>query len=93
MGTTMTQSVSNPVDRQKIKKMLAEISSSMTRIEAERDLIRETIKEMSDQFQLPKKTLNRMAKVYHKQNYNQEVADHEEFETLYETIVQEKNNG
>jgi len=89
----MTQSVSNPVDRQKIKKMLAEISSSMTRIEAERDLIRETIKEMSDQFQLPKKTLNRMAKVYHKQNYTQEVADHEEFESLYETIVQEKNNG
>jgi len=89
----MTQSVSSPIDRQKIKKMLAEISSSMTRIEAERDLIRETIKEMSDQFQLPKKTLNRMAKVYHKQNYNQEVADHEEFETLYETIVQEKNNG
>jgi len=89
----MTQSVSSPIDRQKIKKMLAEISSSMTRIEAERDLIRETIKEMSDQFQLPKKTLNRMAKVYHKQNYTQEVADHEEFETLYETIVQEKNNG
>ena len=89
----MTQSVSSPVDRQKIKKMLAEISSSMTRIEAERDLIRETIKEMSDQFQLPKKTLNRMAKVYHKQNYTQEVADHEEFESLYETIVQEKNNG
>jgi ssDNA-specific exonuclease RecJ len=89
----MTQSVSSPIDRQKIKKMLAEISSSMTRIEAERDLIRETIKEMSDQFQLPKKTLNRMAKVYHKQNYTQEVADHEEFESLYETIVQEKNNG
>jgi hypothetical protein len=34
-----------------------------------------------------------MAKVYHKQNYTQEVADHEEFEDLYETIVQEKNNG
>jgi len=89
----MTQTISSPADRTKIKKMLGEISSSMTRIEAERDLIRETIKEMTDQFQLPKKTLNRMAKVYHKQNYTQEVADHEEFETLYETIVQEKNNG
>jgi len=89
----MTQTISSPADRTKIKKMLGEISSSMTRIEAERDLIRETIKEMSDQFQLPKKTLNRMAKVYHKQNYTQEVADHEEFESLYETIVQEKTNG
>ena len=63
----------------------------MTRMEAERDLVRETIKDMSKQFNLPVKTLNRMAKVYHKQNYNQEVAEHEEFEELYETIVQEKS--
>jgi ssDNA-specific exonuclease RecJ len=73
--------------------MLGEISSSMTRMEGERDLIRETIKEMSQQFQLPKKTLSRMAKVYHKQNYTQEVAEHEEFEDLYTLIVQEKQNG
>jgi hypothetical protein len=70
--------------------MLAEVSGSFTRIGAERDLIRETIKEMSDQFQLPKKTLNKMAKVYHKQNFNQEVAEHEEFESLYEEITQAK---
>jgi len=82
--------ISSPADRGKIKKMLAEISGSMTRMEAERDLVRETIKDMSKQFNLPVKTLNRMAKVYHKQNYNQEVAEHEEFEELYETIVQEK---
>jgi len=86
----MTQSISSPTDRAKIKKMLAEISGSMTRMEAERDLIRETIKTMSDEFQLPKKTLSRMAKVYHKQNYTQEVAEHEEFEDLYQLIVQEK---
>jgi hypothetical protein len=48
---------------------------------------------MSDEFQLPKKTLNRMAKVYHKQNYTQEVAEHEEFEDLYTMIIQENNNG
>jgi len=91
MECSMSQ-ISSPADRDKIKKMLAEISGSMTRMEAERDLVRETIKDMSKQFNLPVKTLNRMAKVYHKQNYNQEVAEHEEFEELYETIVQEKNN-
>jgi ssDNA-specific exonuclease RecJ len=82
--------VSSPADREKIKKMLAEISGSMTRMEAERDLVRETIKDMSKQFNLPVKTLNRMAKVYHKQNYSQEIAEHEEFEELYETIIQDK---
>lgn len=84
----MTQYVSSPVDRDKIKKMLAEISGSMTRIEAERDYIKESVKEMSAEFQLSKKTLNKMARVYHKQNFNEEVASHEEFEDLYETIVQ-----
>lgn len=83
----MTQQLSNPADRLKIKKMLAEISNSMTRIDAEKDLIRETIKEMSDQFQLPKRTLTKMAKVYHKQNFQQEVQSHEEFESLYESVV------
>lgn len=83
----MTQQLSNPADRLKIKKMLAEISNSMTRIDAEKDLIRETIKDMSDQFQLPKRTLSKMAKVYHKQNFQQEVQSHEEFESLYESVV------
>ena len=91
MECSMSQ-ISSPADRDKIKKLLVEISGSMTRMEAERDLVRETIKDMSKQFNLPVKTLNRMAKVYHKQNYNQEVAEHEEFEELYETIVQEKND-
>jgi type I site-specific restriction-modification system R (restriction) subunit len=88
----MTQIISSSVDREKIKKVLAEISGSMTRIEAERDYIKESIREMSDQFQLSKKTLNKMARVYHKQNFSQEVASHEEFEDLYETILQEKTS-
>jgi len=83
----MMNQISNPADRLKIKKMLAEISNSMTRVDAEKDLIRETIKDMSDQFQLSKKTLNKMARVYHKQNFQQEVAGHEEFEALYEQVV------
>lgn len=83
----MTQ-ISNPADRQKIKKMLGEVSDSMTRIAAERDLIKETIKEMSQQFNLSKRHLNKMAKVYHKQNFTREQEEHEEFEDLYTSIVE-----
>lgn len=86
----MTQ-ISSQADRDKIKKMLGEISNSMTRIEGERDLIKETIKEMSQEFNLPKRTLNRMAKVYHKQNFLREREEHEEFEDLYTTIVDNQN--
>jgi hypothetical protein len=28
-----------------------------------------------------------MAKVYHKQNFTKEIEEHEEFETMYETIT------
>jgi hypothetical protein len=80
--------ISSPADRTKIKKMLGEISNSMTRIAAERDLIKETISELSKEFELPKKYLNRMAKVYHKQNFQIEQANHEEFEDLYTSIVE-----
>jgi len=60
----------------------------MTRIEAERDLIKETIKEMAEEFKLSKRHLNRLAKVYHKQNFLREREEHEEFEELYTTIVE-----
>ena len=80
--------ISNPADRQKIKKMLGEVSDSMTRIAAERDLIKETIKEMSQEFNLSKRQLNRMAKVYYKQNFSREKEEHSEFEDLYTSIVE-----
>lgn len=80
--------ISNPADRQKIKKMLGEVSNSMTRMEGERDLIKETIKEMSQEFNLSKRQLNRMAKVYHKQNFSREKEEHSEFEDLYTSILE-----
>lgn len=80
--------ISSPADRAKIKKMLGEVSNSMTRIEGERDLIKETIKEMSKEFNLSKRQLNRMAKVYHKQNFTREQEEHSEFEDLYTSIVE-----
>ena len=78
---------SSPADRKAIYDALKEISNSMTRIEAERDLIREAIDNTCENFNLNKKTLRRMAKVYHKQNFNQEKEEHEEFETMYSVIT------
>lgn len=80
-------SISSPVDRKKIREALQEISNSMTRIDAEKDLIKAVISDLSDQYQLPKKTFNKMARVYHKQTFNQEQQEFSEFETLYEEIT------
>ena len=78
---------SSPTDRKAILECMKEISSSMTRTEGEREFVREAIKEICEKYQLSKKTFRRMAKVYHKQNFSLELEEHEEFETMYETIT------
>jgi len=78
---------SSPADRKAILDCMKEISASMTRTEGEREFIREAIKDICDKHQLSKKTFRRMAKVYHKQNFNLELEEHEEFESMYQTIT------
>jgi len=81
--------ISNPSDRKKIKDALQEISNCMTRIEAERDLIKEIKTDLFEEYKehLSKRQIARMARVYHKQNFDEEVANHEQFEALYEQIT------
>ena len=78
---------SSPNDRKAILDCMKELSASMTRTEGEREFQREAIKELCDNLELSKKTFRRMAKVYHKQNFTKEIEEHEEFETMYETIT------
>tara|TARA_B110000503_G_scaffold142388_1_gene239010 strand:+ start:644 stop:904 length:261 start_codon:yes stop_codon:yes gene_type:complete len=83
----MTVSISNPVDQIKIKKMLSEISDSYYRISSERELIKDTIEALSDDFEIDKKILRKMAQIFHKQNYSTVEAEQEELSLLYESVV------
>ena len=82
--------ISSPADRAKIKEVLKAISDSFTRIEAERDLIKESISELSSEHNISKKILNKMARIYHKQSYSKAQQEFEEFEEFYEGIVESK---
>ena len=79
--------LSNPADREKLLKIIRECSDAMLRAQAEKDYIKEAVADISKQLQLPKKLVAKMDKVYYKQNYDEEVAIHDQFETLYETVV------
>jgi hypothetical protein len=74
-------------DRIKIKKAVQEASDSMYRAEAEKSLQKEIIENVFDQYKIPKKTISKMIRVYHKQNFPEEVAAADEFETLYQTVT------
>ena len=79
--------LSNPEDRQKLLKVIKDCSDSMTRAKSEKDFVRETVAEISEELEVPKRLVNRMVKVYHKQNFDEEVAVQDQFETLYQTVV------
>ena len=83
----------DPNARKAIKKVMDELSASMSRIDGERDFIKEAIGNCCEQYEMNKKTFRRLAKVYHKQNFSREVADNEEFETMYEQLTGETTLG
>jgi hypothetical protein len=51
-----------PEQKKDLQGAIQEISNSMIRTEAERDLIREIVKEQSDTLQIPKKVISKIAK-------------------------------
>jgi hypothetical protein len=84
--------LSNQKDREKLFKMRQEASNSLTRVEAERGLITDMVAEACQELKLPKRLVNKLVKVYHKQNYAEEVALHEDFERLYEAVAKREAN-
>jgi polyhydroxyalkanoate synthesis regulator phasin len=70
-----------------IMSCLKEISDSYTRIEAERDLVKEILDRMQEEFEIPKKMGRKIARIYHKRNYEEEVAQQNDLQETYESIV------
>lgn len=78
---------SNEADREKIMKSIEAISDSLTRIEGEKNWIKEEIAAVSEATNVPKKFLNKLARTYHKQNFDNVMQEVEDFEALYDVIV------
>jgi hypothetical protein len=74
-------------NKDKLRKAITEIADSLTRIAGERDLQKEIIKKTSEELTIDKKIIRRMAKVYFKANFTEEVELDEEFEETYRDTV------
>ena len=75
------------VDKAKVLGCLQEISNSLTRIESERDLIKEILQKMQDEHEIPKKLSRKLAKTYHTRNFEEEVAQQNDFVEVYESVA------
>jgi len=77
---------SSPKDLARIKGAMQEVSNSFTRMEGERSFIKEAINDLSDEVDIPKKILNKMSRVFHKQNMAEVLGEIEDVEALLESI-------
>jgi hypothetical protein len=77
----------NPNDKLKLISAIKDMSTSLTRMDAERDLQKNIKNDICKELDLNKKVFTKLAKTYHKQNFSEEVALHEEYETLYENVT------
>lgn len=77
----------SPEDKKVLRKTILELNDSMTRVGAERDLQKEIINESFDKLGVDKKMIRRLAKVYFKANFNDEVEENNQFEEFYDTVL------
>lgn len=78
---------SNPQDRENILKLFQELSDSMTRIAGEKEYIKEAINIASENYSIPKKILRKAANTFHKESFEKEAKEAEDFQSFYEQIV------
>jgi hypothetical protein len=77
-------------DLKAIKGSLSEMSNEMSIIEGHKEAIKDIVDAVYDKYKLPKKIINRLAKAYHKQSFQEEVQLDNEFEAIYVGVTEAK---
>ena len=79
-----------PTELKEIKDRFDEISASMTRVAAEKDLVKEIYMDLKDKYEVPPKIARKLAQTYHKRNLAEVQAEHADFEENYEKLFETK---
>lgn len=80
----------SPADKKKLKTMLSEATYCKQRIDDEKDNIKGIVERIFQEFEIPKKLGNKLVNVLYKQDYANRVSEEEDFQYLYEAIVEVK---
>ena len=87
------QTIYGTLDEKQLKELkgaIEEINNYLNEIEQRQKLIKEILEVTQTNTGIPKKVTSRLAKVYHKQSFQQEVEEYKEFESLFESITEVK---
>ena len=84
----MTELVITDVKRKAIADLCNEMSASMTRAAGERDFQKEAIKNIADQYELDKKMLRKIARIFHQSKFSTVQEENNELESMYQTVFE-----
>jgi len=79
--------VLNEQDKKDILHVIKDCSDSLTRMEGEREFIKEAIIGLNDKHGLDKAHLRKVVNIYYKQNLAEVQAQNTEVEDLYESLT------
>ena len=77
-------------ERQTLKTMISEMTHCLDKMDAQREQMKEIGSEAAETFDVPKKLVNRMARIMYKQTYADLCAENNHFEELYESVIEGK---
>lgn len=67
---------------------IKEMSVVMSKIDIHKESLKDIVVSVYEEIKIPKKIINRIAKVYHKNSFAEVIVEDKEFETLYSTVVE-----
>lgn len=79
---------SSPADRKRLKDMIVECTHCLQRIEDQKEAMKDIVETIQNEFTIPKKMGNKLARTMFKRNYDSLQQENEDFENLYELVVE-----
>lgn len=73
-------------DKDKVAAAVREMSDSMLRIDAERELMKDIVDATAEKYEIDKKHFRKIANIYHKRNLEEARSESNEVFDLYEEL-------
>lgn len=73
-------------NRRKLREAIKQMSDSMVRMDAEKAYQKDVVNRISDDIQIEKKIVRKLARTYYKQNFPVVKQENEDFEASYMTV-------
>ena len=83
----MSNIPNSPEDRKAIRTACEQISEELTTIQTSKAQIKEILKALEDKYKMPKRTLKKVAMLYHKQTAVEFENETAEIKSIYKSIT------